>query len=150
MRDRRWRALVAVAAAGMVLATGCAGIPASGVVHVGRRLSSTGGLGDVDVRVQPPQAQPGMTPTAVVLGFLRAVVNNDGDYEIARSYLTPRAAQTWQTNGITTYDDGSVDITPDRPSGKGRTVRLRVERRGFIDARGEFSPQAGARAKTFG
>lgn len=144
----RLRVVVALVAA-VVLASGCAEIPTSGAVHVGRPLSAVGGLGDVDVRVQPPQAQPGMSPTDVVLGFLRAVVNNDGDYEIARSYLTPKAAQTWNATGITTYDDGSVKISGAAGSGKGRTINLRVSRRGFVDARGEFSPSAGPLHATF-
>jgi hypothetical protein len=135
-------------AAGLLLA-GCASIPTSGTVHVGRPLSAAGGLGDVDVRVQPPQAHPGMSPTDVVLGFLRAVVNNDGDYEIARSYLTTHAAQSWNATGVTTYDDGSVQIAAGRPSAKGLVVRLQVARRGFVDARGEFSPSTGRLRETF-
>jgi hypothetical protein len=144
---RRWRAAI-LAIAGAALLAGCANIPTRGAVHVGRPLSAVGGLGDVDVRVQPPQAQPGMSATDIVHGFLRAVVNNDGDYEIARSYLTDRAAQTWKTAGITTYDDGSVQISASSGSGRSR-VHLQVARRGFVDARGEFSPQAGRLRTTF-
>src|SRR4051794_23566704 len=144
----RLRVVVALVAA-VALASGCAEIPTSGAVHVGRPLSTVGGLGDVDVRVQPPPAHPGMSPTDVVLGFLRAVVNNDGDYEIARSYLTTKAAQTWNATGITTYDDGSVQISGGTDSGKARTINLRVSRRGFVDVRGEFSPSAGQLHTTF-
>ena len=135
--------------AAALLAAGCADIPTSGAVHVGRPLSAVGGLGDVDVRVQPAQAHPGMSPTDVVLGFLRAVVNNDGDYEIARSYLTSRAAESWNATGITTYDDGSVQLAAKGHSARGRTVALRVSRRGFVDARGDFSPSAGELHATF-
>jgi hypothetical protein len=145
---RRLLDVMAVVVAALLLA-GCASIPTSGTVHVGRPLSAVGGLGDVDVRVQPPQAHPGMSPTDVVLGFLRAVVNNDGDYEIARSYLTTHAAQTWNATGVTTYDDGSVQIAADRPVGKARVVRLQVARRGFVDARGEFSPSTGRLRASF-
>lgn len=148
MSDRRFLP-VALAAVASLLAAGCAEIPTTGSVHVGRPLSAVGGLGDVDVRVQPPQAHPGMTPTDVVLGFLRAVVNNDGDYEIARSYLTAHAGQTWSTTGVTTYDDGSVQISAAAPAGKARTVQLQVDRRGLVDARGEFSPSAGRLTSTF-
>ena len=148
MSDRRpLRAVIALTAVALI--AGCAEIPTTGAVHVGRPLSAVGGLGDVDVRVQPPQAHPGMSPTDVVLGFLRAVVNNDGNYEIARSYLSTHAAQTWNSAGVTTYDDGSVQISADAPSGKGRIVELQVERRGFVDARGEFSPSTGRLQSTF-
>ncbi|HET7310793.1 MAG TPA: LpqB family beta-propeller domain-containing protein [Mycobacteriales bacterium] len=147
MSDRR--RLLAPLVVAVVLVAGCAEIPTSGAVRVGRPLSAVGGLGDVDVRVQPPQAHPGMSPTDVVLGFLRAVVNNDGDYEIARSYLSTHAAQTWNATGVTTYDDGSVEISAAAPSGKGRTVSLQVNRRGFVDARGEFSPSTGRLQSTY-
>jgi hypothetical protein len=149
MSEYRWSRAVLVVAAGAALLAGCANIPTSGAVHVGRPLSAVGGLGDVDVRVQPPQAQPGMSATDVVRGFLRAVVNNDGDYEIARSYLTSRAAEVWNAAGITTYDDGSVQIAASGDSNKNRAVNLQVGRRGFVDARGEFSPQAGPLRTTF-
>src|SRR3954451_2991369 len=108
----------AAALVAVTVLAGCAAIPTSGGVHVGRPLSAVGGVGDVDVRVQPPQAQPGMSATDVVRGFLRAVVNNDGDYEIARTYLTGRAAHEWDTTGITTYDDGSVQMFPTGDSAK--------------------------------
>ena len=149
MCERRHMLGVTAIAGALLMLAGCASIPTSGAVHVGRPLSAAGGLGEVDVRVQPPQAHPGMSPTDVVLGFLRAVVNNDGDYEIARSYLTPHAAQTWSTTGVTTYDDGSVQIAADRSSGKGRVVRLQVAKRGFVDARGEFSPSTGQLRASF-
>ena len=148
MSDRSRFALVVVVAGALML-TGCADIPTRGAVHVGRPLSAVGGLGDVDVRVQPPQARPGMSVTDVVRGFLRAVVNSDGDYEIARSYLTSRAAQEWNASGITTYDDGSVELTENGASNRSRAVKLRVARRGFVDSRGEFSPQAGPLRTTF-
>src|SRR3954462_1287610 len=139
---------VVVAAFATVLA-GCANIPTRGAVHVGRPLSAVGGLGDVDVRVQPPQARPGMSSTDVVRGFLRAVVNSDGNYEIARSYLTSRAAQGWDADCITTYDDGSVQLAATTDGNKSRSVKLQVARRGFIDARGQFSPQEGPLRATF-
>jgi hypothetical protein len=143
MSERGRRPVAAAIAVAALLLAGCAEIPTSGAVHVGGPLSAVGGLGDVDVRVQPPQAQPGMSPTDVVLGFLRAVVNNDGNYEIARSYLSTHAAQSWNATTITTYDDGSVEISAPRRSGRGRTVQLQVARRGFVDARGEFTPSTG-------
>jgi hypothetical protein len=144
MCERRGRRAVGVLAviALIGLVAGCADIPTSGAVHVGRPLSAVGGLGDVDVHFQPPQAQPGMSATDVVRGFLRAVVNNDGGYEIARTYLTKRAGAAWDATGTTTYDDGSVQLTTLSRSGR-RQVDLQVQRRGSIDARGEFTPEAG-------
>src|SRR3954447_5715299 len=90
-----------------------------------------------------------MSSTDVVRGFLRAVVNSDGNYEIARSYLTSRAAQGWDATGITPYDDGSVQLATTTDAAKARSVKLQVARRGFIDARGQFSPQEGPLRATF-
>ena len=46
-----------------------------------------------------------MGPDDVVSGFLHAVVNGDGDYAIARSYLSSVAARSWDpTRSITMYD----------------------------------------------
>jgi len=143
------RRLAGVAVAGLL--TGCAGIPASGPVHVGRPVPALGGLGDIDVRVLPAAAQPGDTPSEIVHGFLRALVNSDGDYEIARSYLTRRAASSWKSGeGVTTYDDSGVDIREASGAGNARTLQLRAPRVGDIDGRGNYAPVGGQVRATFG
>jgi hypothetical protein len=134
----------------LALATGCAGIPSHGAVRVGRELPALGGLGDVDIRVGPPAPLPGMSPTDIVHGFLRAMVNADGDYEIARAYLTSRAAAGWDASSVvTTYDDSGVQVVPAAATGATRTVSLRAPRIGFIDTRGDFTPRAGTVRSTF-
>jgi hypothetical protein len=151
MRERRCRrgVLAAVAVAALT-AVGCAGIPDHGSVQVGRELSAVGGLGDVDVRVLPPAALPGMTPIALVRGFLRAMVNHDGNYEIARSYLTPRAARGWDSNaGVTTYDDSGVRVDQTGRRAGASTVRFRAPLVGRIDGRGDFTPKSGEIRSTF-
>src|SRR5437868_12699741 len=95
VRERR-NSLVAVAAAVVVLVvaalSGCAAMPTGGAVHLGRVLPAPGGLGDPDVRVLPPSWHPGLDPIGVVTGFLRAMVNDDDGYVIARTYLAAAAA----------------------------------------------------------
>jgi hypothetical protein len=147
MRDRRRLAAAVVAVAALA---GCAGIPTGGSVHVGRELPAAGGLGDVDVRVIPPAPLPGMSPSEIVHGFLRAVVNRDGNYEIARAYLTHAAAADWNADtGVTTYDDGGVQVTT-KPAAEGaRVLEVRAPRIGRIDARGDFTPRAGTVRSTF-
>ena len=147
MRDRRF--LVGVALAGLL--TGCAGIPESGAVHVGRPVPALGGLGDIDVRVLPAAAQPGDSPSEIVHGFLRALVNSDGDYEIARSYLTRRAASSWKSGeGVTTYDDSGVDIRDTSAGTNSRTLQFRAPWVGDIDGRGNYAPHSGPVRSTFG
>lgn len=148
MPDRRAR--IGVVCAALAL-TGCAGIPHGGSVHIGRPIPAPGGLDDVDVRVLPAAAQPGLPPNDVVRGFLRAVVNADSNYDIARSYLTRRAAASWHAGGgVTTYDDSGVNIRVVGHGSATRTLQLHAPRVGVIDPRGDFSPRGGEVRATFG
>lgn len=133
---------VATLVAAVALA-GCAGIPTTGAVHVGRPLSAPGVLSDPNPHVLPPLPQPGMTPLGVVQGFLRAMVDNDDDYGIARAYLTTRTAIAWDTTaGITTYDETTSRLLQVHGNGATRTVALLAPRTGFIDPRGDFTVAA--------
>jgi hypothetical protein len=144
-RLRPWALAAAVAAL-----AGCAGIPTSGEVHVGQELPAVGGLGDVDVRVIPPGPLPGMSPSDVVHGFLRAVVNREGNYEIARAFLTRAAAANWHSStAVTTYDDGGVRVVAAPARGAARTLTVVAPRIGLIDARGNFTPRAGTVRSSF-
>ena len=129
----------------IALSTGCAGMPTGGSVHLGRALPAAGGLSDLDVRVLPPSWKAGLEPLAVVSGFLRATVNDDDDYAIARSYLTGPAASHWRpATGVTVYDEVALHVADDGPATSTHsTVRLQAPRIGHIDQRGEFVPQPG-------
>jgi len=136
--------------AATVLVTACAGIPTGGAVHVGRPISAPGGLGAIDVRVLPAAAQPGLSPSDVVHGFLRALVSADTNYDIARTYLTKRAASTWHPGtGVTTYDDSSVQISTSGSGALSRMVQLHAPHLGDIDTRGNFAPAGGTIAASF-
>ena len=132
------------------MAAGCAGIPTGGPVQVGRALPPAGGLGDNDIRVLPPAPLPGMAPADIVHGFLRAMVNQDGDFEIARAYLTTHAAAIWDASSVvTTYDDSRVQVVETPPAGATRSVSLEAPRIGLIDRRGDFTPRTGIVRSTF-
>jgi hypothetical protein len=139
----RWQVAVAVVAAACVV--GCGGVPDGGGVHLGRALPVVGGAGDAsdfDVKALPALWRPGMGPDEVVVGFLHAVVNGDGDYAIARSYLSTAAARSWDpTRSITTYDAMRTDASG---AGASRLVRLRAVRTGAVDARGDYDPTPGS------
>jgi hypothetical protein len=142
MRDRMRRAFAIVAVAAV---TSCGGVPDSGGVHLGRALPAVGGADDAfdfDVKALPPSWRSGMSPDEVVDGFLRAVVNGDGDYAIARSYLSAAAARAWDPlRSITMYDGLKVTLSG---SGTTRSVRLRAVRTGALDDRGDFDPTHGS------
>lgn len=143
---REWRGRLAAVAAVLAAAgsAGCAGMPTGGGVHLGRALPAPGGLGDPDVRVLPPSWHAGLDPTTVVTGFLHAMVNDDDDYAIARTYLTRSASDRWHPSiGVTTYDSVALQ-RPAPEAGTGRLmVTLRTPRIGHLDRRGDYEPQPG-------
>jgi len=140
-RLRAWAAAVTFVA----LSAGCAGMPTGGAVHLGRALPAAGGLGDLDVRVLPPSWKPGLEPLAVVSGFLRATVNDDDNYAIARSYLTGSAAGRWRpADGVTIYDEVGLRVADaGADTASHTTVRLNAPRIGRIERRGEFVQKPG-------
>ena len=128
-------------ALGVVICTGCAGMPTHGAVHVGRALPAA--AGDIDIHALPPGPRPHMKPADVVGGFLQALVNDDESYAIAREYLTPPAAASWNAaSGITTYDDSSLSFPSTRTVGATRVVRVFAREIGRIDARGDYTVAA--------
>ena len=148
VRDRR-RCIGLLAA--MAALAGCASMPTGGAVHLGRALPAPGGLGDPDVRVLPPSWHSGLDPIGVVTGFLRAMVNDDDNYAIARTFLSSGAATRWRpSTGVTTYDavglarEDSAGASPSRAS-----VVLRTPRVGRIDQRGDYEPAPGTLVTSF-
>jgi Lipoprotein LpqB beta-propeller domain/Sporulation and spore germination len=109
----------------------CAGVPRSGSVHVGRALPAIGGQ-EPSARViaSPPVA--GMTPARIVTGFLDALVDTNGNYEVARLYLAPQTV--WHTPTETTlYDQRSS-----ARSAGAHVLGVTLGRVGTIDLRGNF------------
>ena len=144
MHSRRLTAL----AVGAALCAGCAGMPTSGAVHVGRALPAA--AGDIDIRALPPGPRPHMKPADVVGGFLQALVNDDENFAIAREFLTPSAAASWNAaSGITTYDDSSLSFPGTTTAGATRVVRVEAQGIGRIDARGDYTPAPGALHPSF-
>ena len=142
---------LALVATVMAVLSGCAGMPTGGPVHLGRALPAAGGLGDLDVRVLPPSWHPGLGPQEVVNGYLRALVNDDDDYAIARSYLDRSASGRWRPSaGVTTYDEGSLKISDTGTAAAVRDViQLSAPRIGHIDNRGDYSPSPGTLVAAF-
>lgn len=141
MRKRLAAGLVSIAA----LLVGCGGVPDGGAVHLGRAVPAQGGLDDFGVRVFPPSWQPGLSPNDVIANFLHALVNNDADYAIARTYLTPAATAKWRADtGITAYDDSAL-----RLSVSGSRVVLNAPRVGTIDRDGAYQTESGTVAAAF-
>ena len=139
-----------VALIGAMVLGGCADMPSGGRVHLGRALPAPGGLGDPDVRVLPPAWRAGLDPIGVVTGFLRAMVNDDDHYAIARTYLAGAAGSRWRPGtGVTTYDAITLQRVDAASSASHSTVVLRTSRIGHVDQRGDYEPVPGPLVTSF-
>lgn len=132
----------------LALVAGCAGIPTSGSVRKGEDLQ----LERRDVAVPFIAEGPvrGATAVQVVQGFLRASADFRGDHEVAREYLTGRAAQRWRPGAETVVHDGGAP--PAVQGADDGSVVAQVTEIARIDAEGSFRRTAGSPeiARTFG
>lgn len=98
-------------AAALPLVAGCATIPTSGPIQQGAEVGVETTNQVIRVIARPPQ--PDMTPTQIVSGFLQASASFEDNHAVAREYLTPSAATTWDpARGVAVYD-GVPTIVPD-------------------------------------
>lgn len=112
----------------LVGVAGCTQLPTSGPVT--EVTAATQGRG-VQFAPEPPAA--GMSPASVVEGFLQALADPAGSYQVARQYLTTAAGKQWQPAAATVVYDGQVFEVD------GAQV-LRGTTRGTLDVTGRFSP----------
>jgi len=124
--------IAVIAATGFVLSA-CASIPSTGPIVQGQRVDVVRNDGYVRVLARPPV--DGMSPDAIVRGFLAASASiPDGD-ETARTYLTPQAAESWDAQrSITVYDATALTLTAE---GDDR-VRISAPKIGTINARNRY------------
>lgn len=110
-----------------ILLSGCASIPSVGPVVQGPRVDVLRNDGYVRVIARPPV--PGMTPDALVLGFLTASASvADGD-DTALQYLTSAAAAAWNRRDTTVvYDAAALTLTSVRDD----VVRINAPKVGVI------------------
>ncbi|MGM9472083.1 LpqB family beta-propeller domain-containing protein [Pseudarthrobacter sp. YS3] len=77
----------------VLLLASCARIPTSGPVG----KSAEGSAGNLNAPVFLPAApQPGATPESIIDYFYRAGTGYEGDYAVAREYLTQAASVAWK------------------------------------------------------
>lgn len=128
----------------MVAAVGCASVPDSGPVRIGQPVAAAGGgLTDAPVREVPAAPLPGASPAQLVSGFLRAMVDNDSGYGVARSYLAPGAS--WDPeSGIAVYAEPSRIVRNARSS-----VVVQAHRVGVLGAHGVYRVEPGKITRRF-
>ena len=155
MTDTRARAvpLAAAVVATVAALAGCASLPSS----LTARVPTTGPIEqgqvvgvdpeDQFIRVIAREPRAGMTPAEIVTGFLDASASFEDGHAVARTYLTPEASQTWDTNASVTVYEGLPTLTT-----QGATVSMAAPNAGSIAPSGRFAvaaPGAEVRATFF-
>lgn len=136
------------AAAFVVVAAGCAGIPTGGSVQ---QVRDDDDLGQSTVRYAPAPPSPGATPQQVVSGYLDAMLAFPPSTGVAEQYLTQGAAERWNPAAAThVYRDPLVSAV--REDRRDDGVRVELSARGVLDldARGRVEPAAGGERRSFG
>lgn len=126
----RRRLLVALVGLTMVV-SGCAVVPTSGPINPAPGLPAGAGEPVVGVIARPPRA--GMSQGDIVAGFLDAMASPTNNYEIAREYLTPSRALSWDPQLRTVVYDGPGSTNTDQD--RNHIIHLTASRIGTIDSR---------------
>ena len=118
---------------------GCASIPTSGAVRQGQDLRVE--RQDDAVAFIADGPVEGATAAQVVQGFLAAGADFRNDHEVAREYLTDRAAQSWRPGaGTVVHDGGAPPVVEDQGDG---SVVARATEVARIDDEGSYQRTPG-------
>lgn len=126
------RAVLHAGAAGTLLlaASACARIPdRSGITST--PVDGAADPGSPYVQPRPPA--DGASPAEIVTGFVQAGVGGDGDYEVARQYLTEDARAAWDPSASVTVYSGDREFST---TAEGDSVRLALQAVAQVDHAG--------------
>lgn len=137
------RTLVGLVVTALAL-TGCATVPTSGPVYQGEDVGVEPSTQVIRVIARPPR--PGMTPSEIVSGFIEASASFEDDHAIARQYLSPSAAVTWDASAGSVIYDGVPTIVPDGAT----SVQLTATESGRISPDGRLEIAATGRVIDIG
>lgn len=141
---RRRSARVTAALACTLALGGCAGLPATSSVGVGRAVDSDVSADAIDVAPDGPAR--GETAQQTVIGFLQAHIGIAEGYSVARSFLAPVASRLWHPGtAVTIYGDVN-NVSMSRPDVG--TVRVRVPVTGSLSADGHLTRLTSPQART--
>ncbi|MEO6821719.1 MAG: LpqB family beta-propeller domain-containing protein, partial [Candidatus Nanopelagicales bacterium] len=135
---RTWgRSGVLLAAAATVLA-GCATIPTSGPIHVEGPAVAIDNQ-ELIYRAIPQPPQSGMSPEALVQGFIAASSSAGDGYVVARQFLTPTAAASWNPlSQVQVYDNSGTQTQTRLNAPASVSVTVTGTEDGVIGADGGF------------
>jgi Lipoprotein LpqB beta-propeller domain/Sporulation and spore germination len=133
--EGRWAVRVLAAACAMA-ATACATVPDGGLVR-SAAVPSKGAQQGAIVQLIPPSPERGWDPAQIVRGFLIASASFAGDHAVARQYLTPQVAKTWNP-GSSVAEFADTPAATDAPPGKTRRVGVTGKLLGKISEDGQY------------
>ena len=121
-----------LAAATVVLLTGCGGLPDRSGVQQGLEVRAPE-YQPIRLQFEPPT--PGASPAQIVQGFLAAGGSPDDDYAASRAYLTDAASASWEPRQQVTVFTDSRKLTVQV---RGDTVSLNVPVAARVDESGRY------------
>lgn len=141
---RRTRGLVVVLAAALALA-GCGGIPTSGPVVAGPALDEV----DPEYIVTPNGPAADADPLGILTGFMQAVRSPQSDYAVARQFLTPDLALSWDPNaGVVIRSGAAVLSSSDSASDERPIIEYSFTTPATVDTAGRYRASAMAANRT--
>ena len=129
MRSRIfWAASTAVVA---LLLAGCTGIPYTGGVNKGVPVAD---VSTSDIQYLPAGPAVDSSPEQILRGFVDAATSPAGEWAIARQYLAPDFARTWNPSAGVVIDRGNRSISDQNST----SFTLSTEVEASVDAQGNF------------
>lgn len=139
----RRRLLWATATAALAsLLAGCTGIPYVGGVNKGVPVAD---ISNSEIQFLPAGPATDSSPEQILLGFVDAATSPTGEWAIARQYLAPDFARTWNPSAGVLIDRGNRSISEQNST----SFTLSTEVEGSVDAQGNFKSAATADTTEF-
>ncbi|WP_213814304.1 LpqB family beta-propeller domain-containing protein [Glaciihabitans sp. dw_435] len=125
-------ATAALALITAVILAGCVGIPSSGQVNGGGVITE---IDDFPFAVLPSGPQQDATQQEILTDFMQAATSPEGNYEIAKQFLTADAAEKWNPNAHLLIREGSATLV----SRGDAVVDYSVSTRAQVDSFGQYT-----------
>ncbi|WP_158614276.1 GerMN domain-containing protein [Frondihabitans sp. PhB188] len=121
-----------VAAASVVVLVGCATIPSTGGVETGDPISNKI---ESDIEYLPSGPIAGSDQERILRGFIEAGTGSQGDYKVARQYLTSTEAKKWDPRAGVVVRQGSGTFA----AGTDGAATYTVQSVASVDAEGHYA-----------